>query len=159
MKVLEIVLPVLVMIILGILCRKCKILNQNGIDNMKTLVTNIMLPVAIFHALATAQYSGKIGMLVAIMLVMLVVSFGIGFLLRSFMEEPYKKYLPFLVCIYEGGMMAYPCIQVCAAVKIFHRSLCWISPDCSLDSAYIWVCWGRSKTVRRSMQEICFSVP
>ena len=108
MKVLEIVLPVLVMIILGILCRKCKILNQNGIDNMKTLVTNIMLPVAIFHALATAQYSGKIGMLVAIMLVMLVVSFGIGFLLRSFMEEPYKKYLPFLVCIYEGGMMAYP---------------------------------------------------
>ena len=57
MKVLEIVLPVLVMIILGILCRKCKILNQNGIDNMKTLVTNIMLPVAIFHALATAQYS------------------------------------------------------------------------------------------------------
>lgn len=108
MKVLEIVLPVLVMIILGILCWKCKILNQNGIDNMKTLVTNIMLPVAIFHALATAQYSGKIGMLVAIMLVMLVVSFGIGFLLRSFMEEPYKKYLPFLVCIYEGGMMAYP---------------------------------------------------
>lgn len=108
MKVLEIVLPVLVMIILGILCRKCKILNQNGIDNMKTLVTNIMLPVAIFHALATAEYSGKIGMLVAIMLVMLVISFGIGFLLRSFMEEPYKKYLPFLVCIYEGGMMAYP---------------------------------------------------
>lgn len=108
MKVLEIVLPVLIMIILGILCRKWKILNQNGIDNMKTLVTNIMLPVAIFHALVTAQYSGKIGMLVAIMLVMLVISFGIGFLLRAFMEEPYKKYLPFLVCIYEGGMMAYP---------------------------------------------------
>lgn len=108
MKVLEIVLPVLVMIILGIVCRKWKILNQNGIDNMKTLVTNIMLPVAIFHALATAKYSGKIGILVVIMLVMLVVSFGIGFLLRAFMEEPYKKYLPFLVCIYEGGMMAYP---------------------------------------------------
>lgn len=24
------------------------------------------------------------------------------------MDEPYKKYLPFLICIYEGGMMAYP---------------------------------------------------
>ena len=61
MDVLEIVLPVLVMIILGMLCRKWKLLDQNGVNNIKTLVTNIMLPVAIFHALATAKYSGKIG--------------------------------------------------------------------------------------------------
>ena len=45
MKVLEIISPVLVMIILGILCRKWKLLNKNGIDNMKALVTIIMLPV------------------------------------------------------------------------------------------------------------------
>ena len=32
-----------------------KTLNQNGIDNMKVLVTQIMLPVAIFHALATSE--------------------------------------------------------------------------------------------------------
>ena len=55
MEVLEIVLPVLAMIILGILCRKWKLLDQSGVNNMKTLVTNIMLPVAIFHALATAE--------------------------------------------------------------------------------------------------------
>ena len=105
---MEIVLPVLVMIVLGILCRKGKLLDQKGINNMKTLVTNIMLPVAIFHALATAQYSGKIGILVLIMFVMLLISFGAGFWLKRFIEEPYKKYLPFLVSIYEGGMMAYP---------------------------------------------------
>lgn len=108
MDVLEIILPVLVMIILGILCRKWKLLDQNGVNNMKILVTNIMLPVAIFHALATAKYSGKIGILVLIMFVMLLISFGVGFWLKRFMEEPYKKYFPFLVCIYEGGMMAYP---------------------------------------------------
>ena len=72
MEVLEIVLPVLAMIILGILCRKWKLLDQSGVNNMKTLVTNIMLPVAIFHALATAEYSGKIGTLVLIMFVMLL---------------------------------------------------------------------------------------
>ena len=43
MEVLEIVLPVLAMIILGILCRKWKLLDQSGVNNMKTLVTNIML--------------------------------------------------------------------------------------------------------------------
>ena len=45
MKVLEIIMPVLVMILLGIWCRKKNVLTQSGIDNIKSLVTNIMLPV------------------------------------------------------------------------------------------------------------------
>lgn len=108
MKVLEIIMPVLVMILLGIWCRKKNVLTQSGIDNIKSLVTNIMLPVAIFHALATAKYTGKIGILVGIMFVMLLISFSVGFLLKPLLEAPYKKYLPYMVCVYEGGMMAYP---------------------------------------------------
>ena len=50
MNVLKIILPVLVMIGLGISCRKWKFLSKTGINDMKFLVTNIMLPVAIFHA-------------------------------------------------------------------------------------------------------------
>ena len=80
MRILEIILPVLVMLVLGMACRKLKLLTKSGIDNMKLLVTNIMLPVAIFHALATADYSVKTWKLVGIMFVMLVVSFGVGFL-------------------------------------------------------------------------------
>ena len=34
MEILEIILPVLVMVALGMGCRKRKLLNQNGIDNM-----------------------------------------------------------------------------------------------------------------------------
>lgn len=108
MKVLEIVLPVLVMILLGMACKKFRLLNQNGIDNMKVLVTQIMLPVAIFHALATAEYNKETGILVGIMFVMLVISFSIGFALKPFMDERYRKYLPFMVSVYEGGLMAYP---------------------------------------------------
>ena len=109
MKVLEIVLPVLVMILLGMACRKWKLLNQNGIDNMKVLVTQIMLPVAIFHALATADYNKETGILVGIMFVMLVISFSLGFAMRPLMpEQRYRKYLPFMVSVYEGGSMAYP---------------------------------------------------
>ena len=108
MKVLEIISPVLVMIILGILCRKWKLLNKNGIDNMKALVTNIMLPVAIFHALSTSDYGAETAKLVGIMFIMLVVSFGIGFLMKPLMTENYRKYLPFMVSVYEGGSMAYP---------------------------------------------------
>ena len=108
MKVLEIILPVLVMILLGMACRRWKLLDQNGINNMKLLVTQIMLPVAIFHALATAEYNKETWILVGIMFVMLVVSFSIGFLFRPLMTERYRKYLPFMVSVYEGGSMAYP---------------------------------------------------
>lgn len=108
MNVLEIVLPVLVMIVVGMLCRKWKILTRDGINNMKVLVTNVMLPVAIFHALATAEYNKETGILILIMLVMLVVSFGLGFLLKPFLKGTYQKYLPFMVSVYEGGLMAYP---------------------------------------------------
>ncbi len=66
MNVLEIVLPVLVMIVVGMLCRKWKILTRDGINNMKVLVTNVMLPVAIFHALATAEYNKETGILIAV---------------------------------------------------------------------------------------------
>lgn len=119
MKVLEIVLPVLVMILLGMLCRKCRLLTQEGINNMKALVTNIMLPVAIFHALATAEYNKETGILVGIMFVMLVVSFSLGFALRPLMTEKYRKYLPFMVSVYEGGSMAYPLyISLCGAENL-----------------------------------------
>ena len=75
---------------------------------MKVLVTNVMLPVAIFHALATAEYNKETGILILIMFVMLVVSFGLGFLLKPFLKGTYQKYLPFMVSVYEGGLMAYP---------------------------------------------------
>ena len=108
MRILEIILPVLVMLVLGMACRKLKLLTKSGIDNMKLLETNIMLPVAIFHALATADYSVETWKLVGIMFVMLVVSFGVGFLLKPLMNGEYRKYLPFMVSVYEGGLMAYP---------------------------------------------------
>ena len=121
MRILEIILPVLVMLVLGMACRKLKLLTKSGIDNMKLLVTNIMLPVAIFHALATADYSVETWKLVGIMFIMLVVSFGVGFLLKPLMNGEYRKYLPFMVSVYEGGLMAYPLYtSLCGSENLSH---------------------------------------
>ena len=121
MDVLQIVMPVLVMIILGILCRKWKILTGEGVANMKVLVTNVMLPVAIFHALATAEYNKETGILILIMLVMLIVSFSLGFVLKPFLKGKYQRYLPFMVSVYEGGLMAYPLYtSLCGSENLSH---------------------------------------
>ncbi|WP_238483695.1 AEC family transporter [Anaerosporobacter faecicola] len=107
-KVLETVLPVLVMLLLGMFCRIGGFLEKKSIDNMKFLVTKIILPVAIFHALGTTVYSKKTISIVIIMFTMLLLSFGIGFLLKPWLKGSYQKYLPFMVSVYEGGMIAYP---------------------------------------------------
>ena len=121
MDVLQIVMPVLVMIILGMLCRKWKILTGEGVANMKVLVTNVMLPVAIFHALATAEYNKETGILILIMLIMLIVSFSLGFVLKPFLKGKYQRYLPFLVSVYEGGLMAYPLYtSLCGSENLSH---------------------------------------
>lgn len=121
MDVLQIVMPVLVMIILGMLCRKWKILTGEGVANMKILVTNVMLPVAIFHALATAEYNKETGILILIMLIMLIVSFSLGFVLKPFLKGKYQRYLPFMVSVYEGGLMAYPLYtSLCGSENLSH---------------------------------------
>lgn len=121
MDVLQIVMPVLVMIILGMLCRKWEILTGEGVANMKVLVTNVMLPVAIFHALATAEYNKETGILILIMLVMLIVSFSLGFVLKPFLKGKYQRYLPFMVSVYEGGLMAYPLYtSLCGSENLSH---------------------------------------
>ena len=108
-----------------------------------------MLPVAIFHALATSEYNKETGILVGIMFVMLVVSFSIGFLLRPLMPaERYRKYLP-LWSVYTKAV-PWPILYIPAFAerRIFPRSLCWILQVFCLASASIWECsdrWKRGK--------------
>ena len=87
-----------------------------------------MLPVAIFHALATADYNLETGKLVLIMFLMLLISFGIGFLLKPLMTGVYQKYLPFMVSVYEGGLMAYPLYtSLCGHRSTgYRRTFVWI---------------------------------
>ena len=142
MKVLEIILPVLVMILLGMACKRLKLLDQNGINNMKLLVTQIMLPVAIFHALATSEYNKETGILVGIMFVMLVVSFSIGFLLRPLMPaERYRKYLPFMVSSFSPWVSAVRSVQRASfaafgSSSAFHRRTLAISMYQSQSSSH-----------------------
>ena len=107
-KILEALLPVLLMMGLGAFCKARGWLKQESINGLKFLATKIILPVAIFHALSTADYSSSIFKIVLIMFCMLLISFGAGFLVKGFVKPPYRKYVPFLVSVYGGGMMAYP---------------------------------------------------
>ena len=122
--IIQVLLPVLLIMALGYILRRTRVFSDQGIGELKFLVTKIILPVAIFHALSTAEYSRQVWQQVAIMFVMMAVSFGIGYLLRPLMREPFRKYVPFMVSVYEGGMMAYPLYtHLCGMENLSHIAL------------------------------------
>lgn len=106
LDILEMVLPVIIMFLLGWLCNRKKILSMEGLKGIKTLVGNVLLPVVLFNAFFTAEYSGKIALTFGVVYVSCALGLGLGFLLRKFVR-PYDRFMPFLVTNFEGGMMGY----------------------------------------------------
>ena len=82
LQILIILLPIAVMIGVGIWCRTSGFLTDDGIENIKKLVTKVILPVAIFHDLSTAEYSSKTAVVVGLVFAVELLTFGVGFLLR-----------------------------------------------------------------------------
>lgn len=82
MQTLSAVIPVLLVIALGMVLRRRHWVSRTGIDDIKFLVSRILLPVAIFNALSTAEYSMRTWITVAVILVIEVATFGAGFLVN-----------------------------------------------------------------------------
>ena len=57
LAIAEMVLPVLLMFLLGWMCSRKGILSREGLAGIKTLVGNVLLPVVLFNAFFTAEYS------------------------------------------------------------------------------------------------------
>ena len=106
-QILKTVLPVLFMLFLGMICRKSNYISADCVDGIKKIVVNIKLPIAVFHGLATSVLGKETIFNIGMMFVILCVTFILGFVLKHFIRKPYDKYLPFIACGYEGGMIGY----------------------------------------------------
>ena len=56
-EVIRTVLPVLVMLGIGMLCRSRKLISREGINALKSVVVNITLPAVLLSAFATTRYT------------------------------------------------------------------------------------------------------
>lgn len=106
LAIAEMVFPVLLMFGLGWLCNKKQIFNTQGLAGIKALVGNVLLPVVLFNAFFTAEYSGTIALTFGVVYVSCALGLAAGFLLKHFVK-PYDKYMPFLLTDFEGGMLGY----------------------------------------------------
>lgn len=103
-----VIMPVIVMLGIGLFIRKTEFVSYETIDGIKKILTQMILPVAIFNALLNAAYELRSWILILALLVSLIVSFVAGFFIKKLVKGPNARYIPYFVSVYEGGMFAYP---------------------------------------------------
>ena len=105
-EVLQTVLPVMVMLLIGMLCRSRKLISREGINALKSVVVNIALPAVLVNAFATTRYTL---MDVAVPLMMFAVCFAawaLGSLAGPRLGMT-SRFVPFLTTGFEAGMLGY----------------------------------------------------
>ena len=106
LSITRMVLPVLIMFILGWFCHYRDIISPQGLKGIKELVSSVLLPVVLFNAFFTAEYSGKIALTFVTVYAACAAGLAVGFLLRPLIRG-HGRFLPFLITNFEGGMMGY----------------------------------------------------
>lgn len=100
------VLPIVLLLFLGALCRKKQIFTQDGLMGLKAVVSEICLPVVLFNAFFTAHYSLTVLLVFVVVYVGYLLALGAGFGLKG-LAKPHSKFFPFLLASAEGGMLGY----------------------------------------------------
>ncbi len=105
-EVLRIVLPVVLMLLIGILCRKKRLIDRAGIDALKTVAVQIGLPAVLLHTFAAAEYSLATLVVPLIMFLLCVLAWLLGKHSGRALRMG-NRFLPFLTTGFEAGMLGY----------------------------------------------------
>lgn len=106
LSILQMVLPVLLVIALGYACKRRGWFDEGGLRGVKAIVGKITLPVVLFNAFFTADYSSTTLLTFVVVFLSLGATLAIGFLCRR-LNPNYGKFMPFLMTGFEGGMLGY----------------------------------------------------
>lgn len=117
MLILETIIPIFLMIALGKFLKSKNILSDEGIRCLKSLSTNVFLPVMAFDTLIHGSFSSDSLLLIALELFALFGAFGIGFIFKRFFEKEINGYVPYAMATYEGGLFGWALISLVVGQK------------------------------------------
>jgi len=104
--VIKMILPVLLMLPVGMICRKTGIVKKEGVSGLKALVVNVTLPAVLFKAFYSTTYSINIIVIAVTMFLVCLAALGLGFVFKHASRSPMRT-TPFLMTGYEAGMLGY----------------------------------------------------
>lgn len=117
MTILETVIPVFLMIALGKFLKAKNIISDKGIACIKSISTNVFLPVMAFDTLIHGSFSSKSLILIGLELFILFAAFGAGFLIKRFFDSKINGYVPYAMTTYEGGLFGWALIALLVGNK------------------------------------------
>lgn len=103
---LQTILPVLLVLFLGTVCRKKQLIKPEGIQALKTVAVQICLPAVLLHTFAVTEYTLSDVVIPLMIYAVCVLAFLLGRVLgpRLGMKSPF---VPFLTTGFEAGMLGY----------------------------------------------------
>ena len=106
MGVLQTILPVVVMLAIGILCRRRSIISREGVNALKNVVVNITLPAVLLSAFATTSYTLMDIAIPLMMFLVCLAAWALGRAAGRLLKLP-SRFVPFLTTGFEAGMLGY----------------------------------------------------
>ena len=106
MEVLKTILPVVVMLAIGMLARRKKLIAREGVDAMKSVVVNITLPAVLLNAVASTRYTLMDVVIPLMMFAVCVAAWALGKAAGKLLRMP-SRFVPFLTTGFEAGMLGY----------------------------------------------------
>lgn len=103
----EAIVPIILLILTGVILKKINFVSEEAVSGMKSIATNICLPVVIFNALAMADFNTDSIFIVALSFFVLAGGFIAGYAIKRLYKKTYKDYIPFITVTFEGGMLGY----------------------------------------------------
>ena len=106
LEAMRTILPVMLMLFLGAVCRKTRLISREGIQALKTVAVQIALPAVLLHTFAVTQYTFRDVIIPLIMFAVCVAAWLLGKALgpRLRMHSPF---VPYLTTGFEAGMLGY----------------------------------------------------
>lgn len=105
LSVLETALPVLVVLLLGMLCRQKHFLSREGVEDLKNVALNICLPAVLVNAFATMSYTPSTLIIPLIQFLLCGLTLGLGLILAKWMKL--DRIFGYLGTGFEAGMIGY----------------------------------------------------
>ncbi len=104
--VLKTVLPVVIMLVTGMICRRRKLISREGIHALKRVVVDITLPAMLLGAFASTEYTFMDVVIPLMMYVVCFAGWGLGKLFKKLLRLD-SRFVPYLTTGFEAGMLGY----------------------------------------------------
>ena len=106
METLQIILPVIITLLLGMVLRKRRLLTRDGVNTLKFVAVNVGLPAVLLHTFAATSYTAMDLVIPLMMYALCIAAWFCGKILGQRLGMK-NAFVPFLTTGFEAGMLGY----------------------------------------------------